>query len=123
LSEGSILIVDDDAQLRRVLRVSLTAHGYEVGDVRSGEEALSNVRSEHYDMILLDINLPGMNGIDVCRALRSRPHGSESAIIMLSVRKVWDGGCMVGRLSPFRSPQAWFSRQQVLLPTTAAEST
>lgn len=86
MSEGRILIVDDDAQLRRVLRVSLTAQGYEVGDVRSGEEATSNARSERYELVLLDINLPIMNGIDVCRALRSRPHGSELAIIMLSVR-------------------------------------
>jgi two-component system, OmpR family, KDP operon response regulator KdpE len=87
LSEGRILIVDDDAQLRRVLRVSMTAQGYEVGDVRSGEEAISNARSERYELVLLDINLPGMNGIDVCRALRGRPHSSELAIIMLSVRK------------------------------------
>ena len=86
MSEGRILIVDDDAQLRRVLRISLTAQGYEVGDVRSGQEALSKARSERYELILLDINLPFMNGIDVCRELRRRPHGSELAVIMLSVR-------------------------------------
>lgn len=91
MSEGRIFIVDDDvvdddAQLRRVLRISLAAQRYEVGDVRSGEEEMSNARSERYELVLLDINLPVMNGIDVCRALRGRPHGSELVIIMLSVR-------------------------------------
>ena len=86
MSAGRILVVDDDPQLRRVMRVTLTAHGYELSDARSGEEALERLRSEDYDLVLLDVNLPGMGGIEACRILRAGRHGSELSIIMLTVR-------------------------------------
>jgi two-component system KDP operon response regulator KdpE len=86
VSAGRILVVDDDPQIRRVMRVTLTAHGYEVNDARSGKEALDRLQCENYDLVLLDVNLPDMGGITVCRTLRRDPHGFELAIIMLTVR-------------------------------------
>jgi len=83
LSAASILIVDDDAQIRRVLRTTLISRGYEVGDARSGEEAVEKMRAQHYNLVLLDINMPGMGGLEACRALR---RGSDVAIIMLTIR-------------------------------------
>ena len=83
MSAGRILVVDDEPQIRRVMRTTLTSSGYEVGDVRTGEEALNRVRAEKYDLILLDMNLPGLGGIATCRELRSR---SDIAIIVLTVR-------------------------------------
>jgi two-component system KDP operon response regulator KdpE len=80
---GKILVVDDEAQLRRVLRATLVSKGYEVWDARTGEEALEVVRSERFDLVLLDINLPDMTGIEVCRAMRA---GFDVAIIMLTAR-------------------------------------
>jgi len=80
---GTILIVDDEPQIRRVLRTTLSAQGYEVMDARSGEEALERVREEHVDMILLDLNMPGMGGLAACREIRSK---SDVAIMMLTVR-------------------------------------
>jgi two-component system KDP operon response regulator KdpE len=77
--------VDDDPQIRRVMRTALPAHGYEVGDARTGEEALERLRSETYDLLLLDMNMPGMGGLETCRAIRS---GSDIAIIMLTVRNM-----------------------------------
>jgi len=53
-----ILVVDDEPQIRRVLRVSLTGAGYVVADARSGEEAVERLRTERFDMVLLDVNLP-----------------------------------------------------------------
>jgi two-component system KDP operon response regulator KdpE len=75
--------VDDEPQIRRVLRTTLSAQGYEVMDARSGEEALERVREEHVDMILLDLNMPGMGGLAACREIRSK---SDVAIMMLTVR-------------------------------------
>jgi len=86
VSAGRILVVDDDPQIRRVMRLTLTAQGYEVSDAESGEEALERLHSENYDLVLLDMNMSGMGGIKVCRTLRCGRHGFELAIIMLTVR-------------------------------------
>jgi two-component system KDP operon response regulator KdpE len=60
----------------------LTARGYEVADVRTGEEALDELRSSNYDLVLLDMNMPGIGGLETCRMIRS---ASEMAIVMLTV--------------------------------------
>jgi two-component system KDP operon response regulator KdpE len=78
-----ILVVDDDPQIRRVMRVTLIAQGYQVNEARSGEEALARLQDQRFDLVLLDINLPGTSGLEVCRELRSV---SDAAIVMLTVR-------------------------------------
>jgi two-component system KDP operon response regulator KdpE len=83
MSAGRILIVDDDPQIRRVLKVTLTGQGYEVDDANSGESALEKVRDRRFDLLLLDMNMPGMDGLETCRAIRDQ---SEIGIIMLTVR-------------------------------------
>lgn len=83
MSSGRILVVDDEPQIRRVLRTTLSAQGYEVFDARSGEEALLAIREQRFDLILLDLNMPGMGGLATCREIRE---GSDAAIIMLTVR-------------------------------------
>lgn len=80
---AAILVVDDDPQIRRVLRTMLIAQGYEIQDVRNGEEALEKVRSDRFDLIILDMNMPVLGGIETCRMLRAT---SDVAIIMLTVR-------------------------------------
>ena len=86
MSAGRILVVDDEPQIRRVMRTTLTAHGYEVEDARSGEDGLEKLRAGKYDLVLLDINMPGMGGVEACRTIRQERHGAELAIIMLTVR-------------------------------------
>ena len=81
---GKILVVDDEPQIRRVMRSALTKQDYFVADARSGEEALDLVRRDRFDLIILDRNMPGMSGLDVCRQIRST---SDVGIIMLTVRK------------------------------------
>jgi two-component system, OmpR family, KDP operon response regulator KdpE len=83
MSAGRILVVDDDPQIRRVMRVTLTGQAYEVDDAKSGEEALEKVRDQRFDLVLLDMNMPGMGGLETCRAIRGQ---SEIGIIMLTVR-------------------------------------
>ena len=83
MSAGRVLIVDDEPQIRRVLRMALTDHSYEVEDARSGEEAMEKISGEKFDLILLDMNMPGMGGIATCRAMRDK---IDAVIIMVTVR-------------------------------------
>jgi len=84
MSEGRILVVDDESQIRRVMRTTLTSQGYEVSEATNGEQALQLVLSSEYDLVLLDVNMPGKSGIETCRELRAL--GSNPAIIMVTVR-------------------------------------
>ncbi len=83
MSAARVLVVDDDPQIRRVMKVTLIAQGHEVGAARTAEEAFDILGKQPYDLVLLDINLPGVGGIEACRRIRSV---SEAAIIMLTVR-------------------------------------
>jgi two-component system KDP operon response regulator KdpE len=83
MSMGHVLIVDDEPQIRRVLRTTLVSQGYEVSDARTGEDALDLLRSEKFDLVLLDVNMPGISGVQTCRDIRL---GSDLPIIMLTVR-------------------------------------
>ena len=83
MTSAKILVVDDEPQIRRIMRTTLTAQGYEVHDARSGEEALEKVREHRFDLILLDANMPGMGGVAACKEIRN---SSDAAIIMLTIR-------------------------------------
>jgi two-component system, OmpR family, KDP operon response regulator KdpE len=109
MSAGRILVVDDDPQIRRVMRVTLTGQGYEIADSKSGEHALDALRAERFDLVLLDMNMPGMGGIECCRIIRSY---SEIAIIMLTVRDseadkvaALDAGADDYVTKPFNTPE------------------
>jgi len=103
------MIVDDDPQIRRVLRTALVAQDYEVVDARNGEEALEKMRDERLDLVILDMNMPRMNGLETCRIIRS---SSDVAIIMLTVRdaesdkvEALDAGADDYMTKPFGSPE------------------
>ena len=66
-AEGTILVVDDDSSTRRALRVTLTGMGFTVAEAARGEEALSLVRVSRFDAVLLDVDMPGMGGVETCR--------------------------------------------------------
>ena len=76
-------MVDDDPQIRRVMKVTLVGHSYEVIEARTGEEALDALPHEMPNLVLLDMNMPGMGGLETCRAIRG---GSDIPVIILSVR-------------------------------------
>jgi two-component system, OmpR family, KDP operon response regulator KdpE len=80
----SILIVEDDAALRRSLRTTLSAEGLGVKDVGTGEQAMAELRQARYEIVLLDLNMPGMGGMAACRIMRSAFPGLT--IIVLTVR-------------------------------------
>jgi len=109
LSAGKILVVDDEPQIRRIMRETLTAEGYEVDDARNGLEGLEKLREFRPDLILLDINMPEMSGVEVCKNIRK---DSAVAIIMLTVRKsegdkvaALDAGADDFVTKPFSTPE------------------
>jgi two-component system KDP operon response regulator KdpE len=80
----NVLVVDDEPSLRKTLRTSLAASGFAVAEARSGEEALGVFQQQPFDLVLLDINMPGAGGIDACRKIRS--FAPQVGIIMVTVR-------------------------------------
>ncbi|HJY88534.1 MAG TPA: response regulator transcription factor [Candidatus Acidoferrales bacterium] len=109
MTQAGILIVDDDAQIRRTLRATLVPQGYGVSDARSGEEALEKLRDEKTDVVLLDLNMPGMGGLATCREIRRH---SDVAIIVVTVRdsetdkvQVLDAGADDYVTKPFSTPE------------------
>ena len=81
---GRVLVVDDEPQIRRALGTNLRARGYEVDLAASGEEALSLAAERHPDVVILDLGLPGIDGIEVVRGLRG---WTSVPIVVLSVRE------------------------------------
>ena len=79
----TILLIDDEAQIRRVLRAALSGHGANILDAQSGEEGLDILRRNTVDVVLLDLNMPGIGGLDTCRAIRA---GWDVPVIVVSVR-------------------------------------
>ena len=79
-----ILIIDDDTQIRRFLRVALTSHGYVVKEARTGREGLEAVAMFNPDLVVLDLGLPDLDGLDVVRQLRE---WAKVPIIILSVKE------------------------------------
>jgi len=81
---GRVLIVEDDSSVRRSLRTTLDALGFDLGEASSGEEALQRLRMVDYEAVLLDINMPGIGGIETCRRIRRA--FTKLPILMLTVR-------------------------------------
>jgi two-component system KDP operon response regulator KdpE len=109
LSAGRILVIDDEPQIRRIMRTTLITAGYEVDDAKTAEEGLLKVREFRPDLVLLDINMPGMGGLAACRELRADPN---VAIIMLTVHnteaakvEALDAGADDFVTKPFSTPE------------------
>ncbi len=109
MSKAKILIVDDEPQLRRVISTTLVASGYTVEQARTGEEALNKLREQKYDLVLLDLNMPGLGGLETCREIR---WSCDLAIIILSVRntekdkvQALDAGADDYVSKPFSTPE------------------
>jgi two-component system KDP operon response regulator KdpE len=82
--KGKLLIVDDEKAIRWALRKTLQSMNFEIAEAETGEQALALVRTVHFDAILLDIGMPGMNGVEACKKIRKLMPLIE--IVMLTVK-------------------------------------
>lgn len=78
-----ILIADDNPEIREIIKILLSEEGYAVSEAKDGKAALAKIRSQEFDLIILDIMMPGMNGYETCRGIREI---SNAPILFLSAR-------------------------------------
>jgi len=83
-TQGAVLLVEDDLSIRRGLRAILSALEFRIGEAGSGEEALIRLRANSYDAVLMDLNMPGMGGVEACR--RVRKEFPQISILVVTVR-------------------------------------
>ena len=130
-SQGNILITDDEPDLRRALNRTLQALGFEIAEAANGEQALERMENGRFHAVLLDINMPGMGGIETCRKLRRLAPNLQ--ILMLTVRdgegdkvRALDAGADDYITKPFSIPElaarlrSAVRRAQTALPDMAA---
>jgi two-component system alkaline phosphatase synthesis response regulator PhoP len=86
MDREKILIVDDEKDILEIVRFHLEKEGYRLTCITSGEEALERARSMHPDVILLDLMLPGIDGLSICRVLKNDPRTAEIPIMMLTAK-------------------------------------
>ncbi|MBN2289411.1 MAG: response regulator [Candidatus Glassbacteria bacterium] len=86
MSRKEILVVEDEEDILELVRYNLAKEGYEVRGVLSGEDALNEVKNKLPDMVVLDLMLPGLDGIEVCRELKSNPKTQHLPVVMLTAK-------------------------------------
>jgi two-component system KDP operon response regulator KdpE len=83
-SQGKVLIVDDEPSIRRAIRTTFGTLGFDIAEAMTGEQALPLLRAANFDAVLLDVNMPGMGGLEACREIRRQ--FPRIAVLMLTVR-------------------------------------
>jgi CheY-like chemotaxis protein len=119
MARKRVLIVDDEALSRAVLRVFLTTAGYEPSEAVDGTEGLAKARELRPDLILLDVRMPGLDGIEVCRGLKESPETAHIPVIFVTA--VEDAA--LNRLAFQAGGDAWLTkpfRREALLAVIEA---
>jgi two-component system, OmpR family, alkaline phosphatase synthesis response regulator PhoP len=124
----SVLVVEDEEDIRELVSYNLLKEGYQVAGVASGEAALAAVEAKPPDMILLDLMLPGLDGLSVCRKLKGNPLTASIPVVMLTAKgEETDivAGLNMGAddyvTKPF-SPKVLLARLQAVLRRSAADA-
>ena len=117
-----ILIVDDEPNIVMSLEFLMRKNGYQVGIARNGTEALAAIDQTPYDLVLLDIMMPDVDGLQVCRQLRARPDRAGTKVIFLSaksretdVQKGYEAGADLYIPKPFSTRQLMEKVRELLV--------
>ena len=86
MAKEKILIVDDEEDILELVRYNLGKGGYQTSCVATGEDAVKRARADLPDLVVLDLMLPEMDGLEVCKVLKKRPEYSDIPVILLSAR-------------------------------------
>jgi two-component system phosphate regulon response regulator PhoB len=86
MSRGHILVVEDEEEILELVTYNLSREGYTVESVTSGEDALTRIAARPPDLVLLDLMLPGVDGLEVCKAVKGNAATKDIAVIMLTAR-------------------------------------
>jgi len=86
MSKEKILIIEDEKDIIKMLDYNLKKEGFNILSIRNGEDAIGSARNEHPDLIILDLMLPGMDGLEVCRAIKGDSKTASIPIIMLTAK-------------------------------------
>jgi DNA-binding response OmpR family regulator len=84
MSQGRILIVDDDPRLLHIVAMYLGIEGYDVVTAENGEDGLREIEAHRPDLVILDIMMPGMDGVEACRRIRADPETQNLPVVMFS---------------------------------------
>jgi len=121
-----VLVVDDEPQIRRALRLVLRANGYDVEEVGTGEAALDSLTLQSFDLVILDLMLPDVDGVEVCRRLRE---WSQLPVLVLSARgeeevkvQALDEGADDYLTKPFSAPEL-LARMRSAMRRASVETT
>ena len=83
---AKVLIAEDDPSIRALIRLTLDSGRFEILEAQDGDSALDTARAERPDLLFIDWNMPGLDGVDVCRALRSEPGTVDTKIVLVTAR-------------------------------------
>jgi len=86
MQKSRVLIIEDDNDIRELIRHNLTREGFEVSTTAEGEKGLNIVQKENFDLVILDLMLPGMHGLEVCRRIRSNPNLRGTGILIVTAK-------------------------------------
>src|SRR5258705_3706181 len=86
-ASGRVLVVEDDPHIRELVQLHLGLEGLATASAADGTDGLHKARTEPFDLIVLDVMLPGLDGVTVCRAIRREPHLKDVPILMLTARR------------------------------------
>jgi two-component system alkaline phosphatase synthesis response regulator PhoP len=86
MAKDKLLIVEDDTDIRELIKHSMVREGYEIMSTAQGEEGLNLAQQGGFDLVLLDLMLPGMDGLEVCRRLRSNPALRQTGILIITAK-------------------------------------
>lgn len=86
LNKYKILVVEDEEDIRNLLKIYLNGYGYEVVEAKTGEEAISIIKTNRFDLILLDWMLPGISGVEIAKVIKHFDNSKDTGIIMLTAK-------------------------------------